>query len=202
MIDLFLKGGPLMFPLLIGSMLILGIIIERIIVFSQTGIQSTFIDSAKTRLVSAHEMVSGPVFAWKKGPIQTLIRDIISMKDKPTAVIEKNASLKGDAYLHNLEKHLHLLELTGRIAPMIGLLGTVTGMVGAFRQVAAVQTVVDPSILAGGIWEALITTVFGLIVGIPSLIAHHLFTTRLEKVAFLMKLYSEEIISLIKEHNG
>ncbi|MBN2440584.1 MAG: MotA/TolQ/ExbB proton channel family protein [Spirochaetales bacterium] len=198
MVDLFLKGGPLMIPLLLGSILMFAIIFERIVVFSSTGVRPSFIDAMKRDISASSFKESNPGILEAKGPVQKLLVDIMDMKQSPIDTIEKNISLKGDMYLHHLEKRLPLLELIGRMAPMVGLLGTVMGMVEAFRQVAAVKTVVDPSILAGGIWQALVTTVFGLIVGIPSLIAHHLFITRLERTAFLMKHYSEEIISLIK----
>ncbi len=199
MIDLFLKGGPLMIPLLLGSVLMFAIIIERIVVFSRTGIRPSLIDAIKSEITSPSSGENEPGFIQEKGPVQKLLIDITRIKKKPIDTIEKNISIKGDMYLHQLEKRLPLLELIGRMAPMVGLLGTVMGMVEAFRQVAAVQTVIDPSILAGGIWQALVTTVFGLLVGIPALIAHHLFITRVEQIAFLMKHYSEDIISLIKD---
>ncbi|MBN2531800.1 MAG: MotA/TolQ/ExbB proton channel family protein [Spirochaetales bacterium] len=198
MIDLFFKGGVLMFPLLGGSILVLTVVIERLIVFSQTGIRQDFLKALKQRLSPSPDNHTSQVVIRHKGWLENLILDIERMKDSTREVLEKHISKKGDEYLLNLEKHLHLLELTGRMAPMLGLLGTVMGMVEAFKQVALVKTVVDPSILAGGIWEALITTVFGLIVGIPALIAYHFFTTRLKRIAFYLKRECEEIISFAK----
>lgn len=72
--------------------------------------------------------------------------------------------------LQRFNKNLHIMELIGRIAPMLGLSGTVIGMVSAFQAVASVKGAVDPALLAGGIWESLLTTVAGLFVGIPALI--------------------------------
>jgi biopolymer transport protein ExbB len=72
------------------------------------------------------------------------------------------------------------------------------GMVGAFQKVAVVRELVDPSLLASGIWEALITTVGGLFVGIPALVLHHLYQNRLKSVAFSMKHYAEEIYSMTR----
>jgi biopolymer transport protein ExbB len=79
---------------------------------------------------------------------------------------------------------------------MIGLLGTVMDMVEAFREVSLAQRAVDPSLLASGIWEALITMVTGLFVGIPALVFHHLFQNKLKSLAFDMKHYAEEILSM------
>jgi biopolymer transport protein ExbB len=201
MIDLFFKGGVLMVPLFISSLVMLALIIERLIAFTGTGVSLSFVNHLKSGGALALKPGDISPGSWKNRPVQQLLRDIIRMKHQPQAVIEKHVSIQGALYLHRLEAHLHLLELIGRIAPMMGLLGTVMGMVAAFRQVAAVEAVVDPSILAGGIWEALITTVAGLIVGIPALIAYHLFATRLERIAFLMKHYSEDLINYVKGAN-
>jgi biopolymer transport protein ExbB len=69
-------------------------------------------------------------------------------------------------------------------------------MVDAFHEVASVKNLVDPSLLAGGIWEALITTVAGLFVGIPALVFHHLYMMKVKTIAFFMKHYGEEILSM------
>jgi biopolymer transport protein ExbB len=98
-----------------------------------------------------------------------------------------------------MNENLHVLELIGRVAPLVGLLGTVLGMVNAFRTVAASQGAVDPALLADGIWEALITTVAGMCVAIPALVFHHFFEDRVKKTAFQMKHYGTEIVKLLEE---
>jgi biopolymer transport protein ExbB len=82
---------------------------------------------------------------------------------------------------------------------MLGLTGTVTGLTRAFQTVAALKQVSDPSLLASGIWEALITTVAGLFIGIPTIIAHHLLDNRLKSLAFDMKTSAEELVAQITE---
>ena len=72
------------------------------------------------------------------------------------------------------------LEVIANISPLMGLLGTVIGMVQAFNKVAEYSGQVDPSVLAGGIWEALLTTAFGLAIAIPALTAHHLFVNKID----------------------
>ena len=100
--------------------------------------------------------------------------------------------------MRGFSRNLHLLELIGKISPMIGLLGTVLGMVEAFHKLAFVKNLVDPSLLASGIWEALITTVAGLFVGIPALVFHHLYMNKVKSIAFSMKHIGEEVVSLIE----
>ena len=82
---------------------------------------------------------------------------------------------------------------------MLGLLGTVTGMVKAFQMVAGSRSLVEPAMLANGIWEALLTTVAGLFIAIPALVFQHFYEERLKAIAFDMKHYGEEFISLLGE---
>lgn len=115
--------------------------------------------------------------------------------------MEKAVSVKGSLELKRLNEHLHILEPIGRISPMIGLFGTVLGMVAAFQKVAEVRGQLDPSILAGGIWEALLTTVAGLSISLPALILHHFFEGKVMSEAFHMKLFAVEIVDLLGNEN-
>jgi biopolymer transport protein ExbB len=201
MIDLFYKGGPLMYPLLVGSLLMIVVIIERGFHFIGTGVNRRFVDLVRQYLrIGEYEKILDLTERYN-GPVSTIVREAICQKDKPKEVIENELSITGDQVLQRLSRNLHLLELIGKIAPMIGLLGTVMGMVEAFQKVASVKSLVDPSLLASGIWEALITTVAGLFIGIPALVFHHLYLNKVKSVAFSMKHYGEEVVDLIGEKN-
>jgi len=100
-----------------------------------------------------------------------------------------------------LEKGLTMLASVLGIAPMFGFLGTVTGMVSAFKTVESFQGAVGPGDLAGGIYEALITTVFGLIVGIPCLIYYNQFMDKIKKIVLDFEYHANEIIDIIEELN-
>jgi biopolymer transport protein ExbB len=196
MMDLFLKGGPLMIPLFLGSLFMLTIIIERIIVFSKTGFKPEKFNSIIENLKSGKTDNALKALSPDSTVIGGFLRKTIENLKCSRELLENELSIFGDGILEKLEKHLHLLSLTGRISPMVGLLGTVMGMVEAFYTVASAKGTVEPSLLADGIWSALITTVAGLFVGIPALIAHSLFEARLNSVAFKMKHYSDEIIAV------
>ncbi|MBN1698192.1 MAG: MotA/TolQ/ExbB proton channel family protein [Spirochaetales bacterium] len=187
-----------MYPLLICSLMTLAIVIERAFVFFRSGIKRKDLPSIPEVFGSGKADVVRSSLARNSAPVRILVREIFLRRNEPEEAIERDISLLGDRLLNSLKNRLHLLALIGKIAPMIGLLGTVTGMVRAFQTIASVDAVPDASLLAGGIWEALITTVFGLIVGIPALIAYHLYLGRLRHIAFQMKHTGEELISLIK----
>jgi biopolymer transport protein ExbB len=92
--------------------------------------------------------------------------------------------------LEGVEKNLRILAALAHLAPLVGLLGTVQGMVVAFSKIESIQGTVKPSDLAGGIWEALLTTVFGLVVAIPCMALYHAFEGHADKIARQMAVTS------------
>ena len=102
-------------------------------------------------------------------------------------------------YVRDLEQHLNWLAIIGNIAPLLGLLGTVTGMIRVFMSIQNMQGQVNPSALAGGIWEALITTAAGLIVAIPTVIAFHFFTDSIDDITGSLKELISDILEVIKQ---
>lgn len=198
MLELFYRGGPLMYPLLFGSVLMVAIIIERGYHFIRAGVSRKFVDTIISTIEKGDLEGAQHIAGERRGPVAAIMETALRYRNYTQDVVENKISLRGDQELKRLSKNLHLLELTGKIAPMIGLLGTVIGMVEAFQEVAAVKNLVDPSLLAGGIWEALITTVAGLFVGIPALVFFHLFSNRVKATAFTMKHIGEEIMSMTR----
>jgi biopolymer transport protein ExbB len=199
MLELFYKGGPLMYPLLLGSVLMIAIIIERACHFIGTGENRRVFDQLRVHIQNREFDRAEKIVQGEKSPIFVLIKEALSMRGSSKDEIENSLSIRGDRILRQLSKNLHLLELIGKIAPMIGLLGTVLGMVEAFQKVSFMKSIVNPSILASGIWEALITTVAGLFVGIPALIFYHLYSNRVKAIAYSMKHYSEEILATMEK---
>jgi len=94
---------------------------------------------------------------------------------------------------------LSTLATVAGIAPMLGFLGTVTGMVTAFQTIQDLMGAANPSDLAGGIWEALITTVFGLIVGIPAFAFYNFFTEKIKKLIADIEVISTDLIDIVEE---
>lgn len=197
--ELFNKGGILMYPLLLGSILALTFGLERLYHFLRAGNRRELIKEVLD-LVTKGKLNEALQLSKKiPGPIAAVATEAINNRDKNKQEMEEAISMKGSIELKRLNQNLHMLELIGRTSPLIGLLGTVLGMVEAFKNLASVKGTVDPSLLAGGIWEALITTVAGLCVAIPALIMHHLFEDRVKSISFSMKHVSSELVRLLKE---
>jgi biopolymer transport protein ExbB len=166
--DFFLKGGPLMWPILIESVLALWVIIERAI-FALAVLPR--------RRKALSDLASGVA-----NPGSTTSADVAGELGDFAAAIDRarqegalNQSLlvlQADRLVGEAEKNISILNIVAQSAPLLGLLGTVMGMIRAFIRIQALGGQVNPSDLAGGIWEALITTAAGLTVAIPALIAY------------------------------
>jgi len=187
-----------MYPLLFGSVLMIAIIIERGYHFIRAKVKRKFVDSVTAAIEENDLEKAERIAVESSGPVAAVVEIALKYRSYTQDVVENKISLRGDQELKRLSKNLHLLELTGKIAPMIGLLGTVIGMVEAFREISSVKNLVDPSLLAGGIWEALITTVAGLFVGIPALVFYHLYSNQVKTTASSMKHIGEEILSMTR----
>lgn len=172
-----------MWPLLMCSVISLAIIIERGIVFyrSRRDLSCNFLriresleNNGIPSLAKLHESLPETLTA-----ICSTINDDRTTKEEKEHRISRQAS----AIIRKLEQNLRGLAIIGNISPIIGLLGTVTGMIKAFITIQELGGQVDASVLAGGIWEALITTAVGLTIAIPTQIAYHYFEGRADDIA-------------------
>lgn len=104
-------------------------------------------------------------------------------RGQPRNALDSSLEWRGNAEVAAMQQHIRLLELTAMISPLLGLLGTVLGMIRAFQELAMAEGAANASLLAGGIWQALLTTAAGLIVAIPAAIAASLLSGRVERAA-------------------
>jgi biopolymer transport protein ExbB len=183
LLKLILKGGPVMIILIIMSIISLAIILLKIYQFFKSDIYNSnkvipvFKLLKDNKIVQAQELLNTIIH-----PSSEIILSIIDNKQLSNEDRENEVSIIGEKQIRNLEFLLKPLELIANIAPLLGLLGTVIGMITAFSKLENAGSKVDPAILAGGIWEALLTTAFGLIVAIPALGAFYWLDGKVDKV--------------------
>jgi biopolymer transport protein ExbB len=123
----------------------------------------------------------------------------ISRIGSPLKNIEASIENVGKIEIYNLEKNLNVLATISGAAPMIGFLGTVTGMIQAFIAIAQEEGSVSPKLLSSGIYEAMITTAAGLIVGIMAYLAYNYLVAQVQKIIYRMEYTSVEFIDLLQE---
>jgi biopolymer transport protein ExbB len=198
--EIIYKGGFMMIPIAICSVLAVAAFIERYWALRKININSrTFMLQVKNLVY--RKKVEEAIILCKEtpGPVAAITLAAMLKREKPREEMKEAIESAGKTAVYKLEKNLGVLGNVAAIAPMFGFLGTVTGMITAFMQIQVRGGNVDASVLAGGIWEALITTAAGLIVGIPALMAHNFIVSKVEHHVFEMQENSTDLLDLMLE---
>lgn len=197
-VNVLTKGGIFMIFIGLASVVGLAVIIERFFVFLKSGKDvKNFVLKTKDLLMAKRYDEAIRQADAIKVPIAPMIRTLIINRSKPREDLEKLAQAEAQKELPLLEARLSTLNTVGTIAPLLGLLGTVAGMIKAFSVIAAGN--VADSALAGHISEALITTASGLVVAIPCMIMYNYYERRVETIVNDLEVYSVELIALLKD---
>lgn len=199
-LDLLLKGGWVMFPILALSVGALAIILERSVWFLRIrGNDVSVVRSVESAARSGGPAAALDAVAGRRGPLVDVLRACLASWERGPEAMADAARLEGAHGVERLEARLRVLSMLGQAAPLLGLLGTVTGMIGAFMVIERGGRDVDVSQLAGGIWEALLTTAFGLIVAIPVVFAYSWFEGLAARHVARMETAAEILVAVRKD---
>lgn len=201
-IELFDKGGIIVWVLLMYSVVALSIIIERFLHFS---LLSKPVKSSDELFENGFN--SGDVSQLLgniNGPEAKVMQGIFQAWNKGTRNLESVASRLGSMQLRGMERGFRTLSILGNTAPLLGLLGTIIGMIKAFMVIEVAGGRVDSQALAGGIWEAMLTTGVGLTVSIPVLLILHFLEGMADRRAHSMRRYAMMMLEQLpyQEHEG
>ncbi len=198
--DLATKGGWLMIVLLVLLLLSIYVLIERALVIYKAGKEdNSFMNRIKDYILDGKIEAAVSLCHNTDTPTARMVEKGISRLGRPTADVMSAIENQGNIEISKLEKGVPLLATTASGAPMIGFLGTVTGMVKAFMSMASAGANVDVNILSTGIYEALVTTVGGLIVGIIALFAYNFLTTRIKGIVNKLEMRIMEFMDILNE---
>lgn len=199
-IDIFEKGGVVMVILAGLSIYGLAIIFFKAYQFYIARVfESGFVDYTMSFVKRGELTDAQKQLETAQGPIARIMRvaiDCVMNRDMTMKSREAEITRVGASEIRYLESHMRGLEMIATTAPLLGLLGTVIGMVIAFSKLGEAGSRVDPSMLAGGIWEALLTTVGGLAVAIPAVGAYYLLDGIIEKVRSTMQDVTVQVLAL------
>ncbi len=197
------KGGPLMYLIILCSIVALAVVIERLYHLYRARINiDKFMENISNILKRNRIMEAVDLCEKTPGPIAHIIKAGVLKHDRSRQEIKEAIEDAGIYEVPRMEKNLGVLATIAHISPLLGLLGTVTGMVRAFQVIQEKATAlhpVSPGDLAGGIWEALITTVAGLIVAIPTFVAYNYLVGRVKGFIVEMERASAELINLLAQ---
>lgn len=203
LLSMFLRGGFLMWPILLCSIIGLAVVIDRYFVLRKAKINApVFLMKIRTMLKKKDIDGAITVCMEEKTPASNIIRKGLRKYRLGHERVKEAIENAGKQEIAKLEKGLSVLATISGIAPMLGFLGTVTGMISAFMRIEDLRGSANPSDLAGGIWEALLTTAFGLGVGILALLFYNYFLGAVNKLVNDMEIISNDVIDSILESSS
>ena len=199
-IDLAIKGGFMMIPIILWSLAAIYIFVERVLTINKAN-QSPEAFIARIKEMVLRGDINGAKLLCSQfdSPIARMIEKGVARIGSPLKTIEASIENVAKLELFKLEKNLSILATISGSAPMMGFLGTVIGMVSAFIAIAQEEGSVSPKLLSSGIYTAMITTVAGLVVGIMAYLAYNYLVTRVSKVVHKMEYSAIEFIDLLQE---
>ncbi|XQW83844.1 MotA/TolQ/ExbB proton channel family protein [Thalassotalea piscium] len=197
MMELLEKGGFMMYPILFSSIIALGVIIERFyVVFVDTPLPEKHKVNQVFELSKAGKInEASQIMNQDNSALINMLAAILNESDETHQ--EKAAILAGNEIIFHLRTRLSILSAIGSAAPLMGLLGTVFGMINVFSDVSAMQGGTDPTILASGIWTALLTTAAGMSVAIPCVLIYHYLDRKIKNIAHTMEYDGNKLIAIL-----
>jgi len=199
MFELVKSGGLLMVPILICSIIALAIIVERFWALQRKRIAPKHLVAQIYHMRKKNQLDMNAIQNLKENsPLGRVLAAGLLTMHHSREVMKEAIEENGRHVVHEMEKHLNMLGTVASITPLLGLLGTVVGMIKVFTAITS-QGVGNPAVLAGGISEALITTAAGLTVAIPALIASRYFRRHIDDLVVYLE---EEAIKLVEVIHG
>lgn len=198
--DMAMKGGPLMIPIVLLSFVAVFIFIDRFIAIRKAGqVDSRLMDRVREYILDGKVESAFALCRSENTPTSRMIEKGISRIGRPMADVTTAIENIGNLEVSKLEKGLPVLASVAGGAPMLGFLGTVTGMIEAFYDMANAGNNINITLLSSGIYQAMVTTVAGLIVGITAYFAYNILVANVEKVVFNMEYATNEFMDMLYE---
>ena len=192
-------GWFFLIPLLLMSVIAVYIFFERFVKIQKANdIDNDFMTQIQTYMLDGNIRAAENLCAESDTPISHMVRKGIRRIGKPLRSIEVAIENEGRIELLKLEKNLAYLAMIAGAAPMVGFLGTVTGMINAFYQISNAGSSVEPGVLAGGIYQALLTTAIGLTIGIIAFVGYNILVSMVKKVVYKMEYTTIQFVDFLQ----
>lgn len=204
MLEIFRSGGPLMYVILLLAILGLAVVFDRLYYLMTK--ESENVEAIKEELIKAikEDNIKGAIElcgthkSSASKVLKGVLKEVYYDDEAEVSLLEEKAREIALEELPKLEKNMWLLSMAAQLSPLVGLLGTVTGMIMSFNIISQSGTG-DPKALAGGIAQALITTAAGLIVAVPSVFSYNFLNKKIDNVLNSIEKSSVELINVIRK---
>jgi len=200
--EIIRAGGPVMWPIILLSVVALAIIAERLYSLQESRILPEDLTDKIWKLVESNQVSDKHLLALaENSALGQVLAAGLANRYRPRQYVKEAIEDTGRHVVHELERFLNTLGTIASVSPLLGLLGTVIGIITAFSAITQ-QGVGDPKVLSGGIGQALISTAAGLIVAIPSLIGYRYLKGRVEQLVVKMEKEALRLVYSIDQHRG
>ena len=199
MFEMLARGGPVMAAIFLCSIAAGAIILERLVLLRSTKKRmDTFRNSVKGVLQYGHFQEVERACQEHPNPLSRVVQAGLAKLGQSDLVVKESIQAAGQREARRLEKHMTGLATVVSGAPLLGFLGTVLGMIEAFRQIESLGGNVNASVLAGGIWQAMLTTAAGLAVAAPTLFAYNYIQSKIRALVSDLEEASQVVLDAVR----
>lgn len=199
-VHFFLAGGIIMYPLLLLSLGAFVVIVERLIAYTQFGSVAPGLLEQTLKLCRARQFDEATrLCASRSGPLAASLAVVLEHRNQPTREVERLVEETGQDYFLRLERLLPVLDTTTTISPLLGLLGTIVGMVGTFNAIAGQANRNNSDAVLGGVGEALYATATGISIAVICFVAYNYFAARLRTITAETEQAATKLINVLTE---
>jgi biopolymer transport protein ExbB len=199
--ELLMKGGPMMIPIGILFLMAVYFFFERLLTISRTGkADENFINNLKDMLSSGNMEGAKTLCKHTKGPQGRMVEKGMSRLGKPIKEIEEAMQGVAQQELYKLEKNLPILSIVGRVAPMVGFIGTIIGVIYIFYEISLSKTV-EIDVISKGLYQKMVSSGSGLLVGIVAFVFFYVLQMMVDKRVHALEKTSMEFMDILQEPN-
>ena len=196
--SIIVKGGWVMIPILLGSVVALTLVVERLWYFAQIRLDSAaFAAEVFDRVKANRDQEALDLCEKTTHPLAAVLAAGIRHAGEDASELDRVMEREGNRQVQHVEKNLNYLVVVIGVEPLLGFLGTILGLISAFMAWEKLSTSVTVSALAAGIYQAMITTAAGLIVAIPYYVIYNVFLSNTNRITHDMNHYGDELVSLL-----
>jgi len=201
--DLFIKGGPIMYFILVCSIIAVSIFIDKIVSFHKSHIdRKEFMSGLKNELRSKRLTEAGSICMQTPGPIAGILKAGIMHSEQGIPVVKEAMEKVSVQEISRMERGVPLLATFAILPTLLGLLGTVLGLMNVFGKMAVQSGMLTNTQLSAGIWEAMLTTAFGLTVAIPTYLAYNYLVGKIKDIIVDMEESAAEFTEFLAEEEA
>jgi biopolymer transport protein ExbB len=199
--DMLIKGGPMMYPIAILFLMAIYFFIERFLTITRTGKpEPNFIHNLKDMLRTGNMEGARALCKHTPGPQGRIVEKGMARLGKPIKEIEEAMQAVAQQELYRMEKNIPILSIVGRIAPMVGFIGTIIGVIYIFYEISLSKTV-EIDVISKGLYQKMVSSGSGLMVGIIAFLFYYILQMMIDKRVNAMEKTSMEFVDLLQEPN-